>query len=268
MYFPKKTKGKTLKHWIEVDSLSTLYDELNGILFEGSLPSIPCYINPKLRRCLGRCLYIQSGRYSLPYAIDLSPAAFEEGFFDTLIHEMVHVWQGSVGRKPNHDAVFKSCLNRKKNLFEDECKRGRLSNIIPESITSNVPSLSSRTQKSAHQKMGFPKSGWRENASYVEVFNEVNAGQFNGLLPFIPMYENPRLSRSICRLHIQESDGCLSIAAGDVQMNVSKRSLNRALHRLLRRCLTGILKSNQKPASNLLPAIQHIRPSSKARYGR
>ena len=259
MRHSKPSVGKKLKHWIKADGLCALYDQLNEVLFEGVLPSIPCYINPKLSRCLGRCLYVRSGSQNVPYAIDLSPAAFEGEFFDTFIHEMVHVWQGAVGRKPNHDSVFKRCLRTKKQIFDEACNQGRLINRLPEGVTALVPRSGEHSRTGPSPKRGFPRPGWRENPLYVVAFNEVNDTHFNGLLPFIPMYENPRLTRSICRLHMRQDNGELSIAAGDVQLKVSKWRLKRALNTLLRRCLEGMLKQKQNIAPHFGPAIEHIR---------
>ena len=264
---PQKRRGKQLKHWIKLEPLCTLYIKLNEALFESVLPDIPCYLNTKLSRCLGRCLYYRDGSISVPYAIDFSPISFSEDFFDTFIHEMVHVWQGAVGRQPNHDAIFHICLKKKKALFEEKCKRGELSDQFVEMLTNSYPALPNTPKPKKRSTKAFPWTGWTVNDTYNSVFDAVNAADFAGLLPKIPIYENPRLKRSLCRFHMNHPGGVIQIVAGDVKPNSSPEQLTQSFRKLLHRCLNDMITHNKTIDPAFQPVIEHIQktPSKKKR---
>ena len=87
-------------------------------------------------------------------------------------------------------------------------------------------------------------------------FNETH---FGGLLPSIPIYENPRLKRSICRFHIQYVKGGLEIIAGDVKPNVSKCRLKLSLDNLLCRCIYDMLRQNRTISPTFRQKIEYLR---------
>ena len=258
-YEPEKRPGRHLKHWIKAEPLCALYIKLNEALFDSVLPDIPCYINPKLSRCLGRCLYYRDGDISVPYAIDFSPMSLIDDFFDTFIHEMVHVWQGAVGRQPNHDRIFHICLQKKKEIFKAKCDSGELSDKLPEMVTNMYPALPNRSTPPPASKKAFPWTGWSVNLKYSAAFDEVNQKHFDGLLPSIPIYQNPRLKRSICRFHMQYVEGGLEIVAGDVKPNVGQSRLKLSFYNLLPRCMYDMLSQNRTISPTFQPAIEHLR---------
>jgi hypothetical protein len=248
---PSLSNARHLKHWTHSVAVSALYEQLNTSLFNGILPNIPCYYNPRLSRCLGRCLYYQDKDEHVPYAIDLGPGAQGENLFETLIHEMVHVWQGVLGYTLGHDATFHRCLAQKSKVFQTKCDAGELSNQ-PVPILPNLQPIRSDPPTRKRTRT-LPKSGWIRNTTYDDCFLTVNSRYFNDLLPGMIIYENPRLTRSICRLHVQYEDGKITISAGDVMPKTRAKRLNSSLLKLLQQCLSNMML---QPDSEILPSYR------------
>lgn len=93
-----------------------MYQKLNNLLFEGLLPDALVYhFNPDLLMYIrlgidveidGLCTW-DGPNWVIGIDSNLSPV----DKLYTLVHEMIHIWQHTTGRKMNHGKAFqKKCL--------------------------------------------------------------------------------------------------------------------------------------------------------------
>lgn len=94
--------------------LGRLFQALNARHFGGALPTVPVRLSGRLRTRLGQIVIER--RSGLPLAIELNrrhataddPLELEE----TLLHEMVHLWQCANGYRVDHGARFRAEAHR------------------------------------------------------------------------------------------------------------------------------------------------------------
>ena len=94
--------------------LGRLFQALNARHFRGALPTLPVRLSGRMRTRLGQIvLERETGR---PLAIELSRRhATADGAQDveeTLLHEMVHLWQCVSGHRVDHGARFRAEARR------------------------------------------------------------------------------------------------------------------------------------------------------------
>jgi hypothetical protein len=245
-------KGKHRRHWVYSKTVSQAYLKLNSALFGGRLPELPCYYNHRLKRAMGRCLYYRDKRSHVPYAIDLGPAARGDSLYETLLHEMVHVWQGVNGFKPCHDQTFRRVLRTKTQDFQDKCQAGTL-DAQPFLILPSHAFVPLNPSGTFNKLPVFPKKNWVLNSAYTSCLNELNTKKFGGHLPLIGIYENKRLSRSLCRLHLGSPEEHFMILAVDVKPKVRVSRLKPILFKLLTQFLSELMR---RPPEQIHPAYR------------
>lgn len=89
--------------------LSRLHAELNGQYFGGALLEVPIRLSARMRRRLGE---LRVDRKSgVPLEIALSRRHLKrdgwQAFRDTLLHEMIHQWQGQSAQPVDHGRAFR-----------------------------------------------------------------------------------------------------------------------------------------------------------------
>ncbi len=92
------------------DRLARLFREANAAHFGGALPELPIRLSGRMKSRLGQlCLEPGTG---VPFEITLSRRHVErhgwDEVADTLLHEMVHLWQHASGHKVDHGAAFRA----------------------------------------------------------------------------------------------------------------------------------------------------------------
>ena len=89
--------------------LTALHGELNRAYFEGSLEPIPIRLSGRMRRRLGELR--MDRRTGRPLEIALSRRHLRRdgwaAFRDTLLHEMIHQWQGQSAQPVDHGRTFR-----------------------------------------------------------------------------------------------------------------------------------------------------------------
>lgn len=92
------------------DRLARLFEDLNRLHFEGRLPDIPLRLSGRMRTRLGQ-LCLDSDTLH-PFEITMSRRHIERHGWDearqTLLHEMVHLWQYASGYPVDHGPIFRS----------------------------------------------------------------------------------------------------------------------------------------------------------------
>jgi hypothetical protein len=95
---------------MHVERLGALFREANAAHFGGSLPELPIRLSGRMKTRLGQlCLEHGTG---VPYEITLSRRHVERHGWtevaDTLLHEMVHLWQQVRGHPVDHGRTFRA----------------------------------------------------------------------------------------------------------------------------------------------------------------
>ncbi len=93
-----------------IERLARLFREANAAHFGGALPELPIRLSGRMRTRLGQlCLEHGTG---VPSEITLSRRHVErhgaDEVADTLLHEMVHLWQCVSGHRVDHGATFRA----------------------------------------------------------------------------------------------------------------------------------------------------------------
>jgi hypothetical protein len=93
---------------VRVERLGALFREANAAHFGGALPELPIRLSGRMKSRLGQlCLEHGTG---VPYEITLSRRHVERHGWtevaDTLLHEMVHLWQQVRGHPVDHGRTF------------------------------------------------------------------------------------------------------------------------------------------------------------------
>ena len=89
--------------------LQETYNMINNRLFDGELPDCTIYWldEPELdfwpNSQIDGCYVREAGEHFIAIYIGLSTARY----FNTMVHECIHVWQAHTGRKVNHGKSFK-----------------------------------------------------------------------------------------------------------------------------------------------------------------
>jgi hypothetical protein len=88
--------------------LNELYAQLNEELFGGVLPVIPCLLNGRLRKTLGRChlRYCRKGDNWSVLKIDIQKALDPTVLRKTMVHEMCHAWAVLTHQERGHGPFF------------------------------------------------------------------------------------------------------------------------------------------------------------------
>lgn len=92
------------------ERLARLFREANAAHFGGTLPELPIRLSGRMRTRLGQlCLEHGTG---VPFEITVSRRHVERHTWtevaDTLLHEMVHLWQQVHGHPVDHGAAFRA----------------------------------------------------------------------------------------------------------------------------------------------------------------
>lgn len=229
------TKVKMNRHWRPSMALDDLYSALNIHLFDSKLPSVPCYINPRLKRVYGRCFSRFNRRESKreTVAIDIAAHSLGSELFDTLIHEMVHVWQVTMGYRPIHDKRFWRTFKAKMAAFQTAVEAGELS-ATPPDFPVGLAQVLERQQPTV------PKKNWVLDSRLNAEFDFLNQNYFNNAFPKVQVYLNHRLTRSICRCHFGKDESGRTVPlAFDVSsilpMSVTRRGLRLTMKQVLKR---------------------------------
>lgn len=119
------------KSWMVAPELNIFFDELNTSIFHGVLPKVPCYWSTPVRSFLGRChsrIHPKTkNRHSV--AIEI-PCNHPDGtVYDTMIHEMVHVYQTVMNVPLNHNRLFHS-INKSKRVTYLHQKKGTVEPLL------------------------------------------------------------------------------------------------------------------------------------------
>jgi len=94
----------------KVRRLARLFGDYNARHFGGALPALPIRVSGRMRRRLGQlCLHPDSLE---PYEITISRRHIERHGWreagETLLHEMVHLWQHASGQDVDHGPRFRA----------------------------------------------------------------------------------------------------------------------------------------------------------------
>lgn len=104
------------KTWTAAPELNDFFDRLNKNLFKAVLPKVPCYWSPPVRGFLGRCHARVHPKTQNMHSVALEfPCNGPDGtLYETMIHEMVHVYQTVMGIPFGHNRLFHSINKRKR----------------------------------------------------------------------------------------------------------------------------------------------------------
>ena len=89
-----------------MNAIQEQYQRFNQECFAGQLPDIPCSVNSRLRKTLGRCRFQRKGRRIVPIAIEIKKGLSDGVLRKTLLHEMSHVWAMVFHKETGHGAWF------------------------------------------------------------------------------------------------------------------------------------------------------------------
>ena len=93
----------------EIESaLAVLYDSyciMNRVCWQGRLP--PCLLRMSCRLS-PRTLAYASADYRIVFNAKYSQCVDDSEFLQTMAHEMIHIWQFSLGRRGGHGRDFKN----------------------------------------------------------------------------------------------------------------------------------------------------------------
>ncbi|MGD0485338.1 MAG: SprT-like domain-containing protein, partial [Gemmatimonadales bacterium] len=92
------------------DKLAQLFRDANAAHFAGALPELPIRLSGRMKSRLGQlCLSPETGE---PFEITVSRRHVERHGWaevaDTLLHEMVHLWQHVHGHPVDHGRAFRA----------------------------------------------------------------------------------------------------------------------------------------------------------------
>ena len=115
------------KRWLAAPELDVFFDQQNKTLFKGVLPKVPCYWSPPVRGFLGRCHARVHPTTQNMHSIALEvPSNSPDGaLYETMIHEMVHVYQTVLGVPLSHNKLFHSINNSKLVTYLHQKKEHR-----------------------------------------------------------------------------------------------------------------------------------------------
>lgn len=107
------------KSWVLASELNVFFDELNKSLFHGVLPKVLCYWSTPSHSFWGRChSYIHPNTKRIhSVAIDFPCNSPDGTLYNTMIHEMVHVYQTVINVSLNHNRFFHSINNSKRATY-------------------------------------------------------------------------------------------------------------------------------------------------------
>jgi hypothetical protein len=92
-----------------IAKLDVLFSDYNGRHFLGALPRVPIRLSGRMRTRLGHLSLADDGR---PTEITISRRHLAEHGWDevgqTLLHEMVHLWQCATGQRVDHGPAFRA----------------------------------------------------------------------------------------------------------------------------------------------------------------
>ena len=89
-------------------SLSVLYESfviMNRVCWQGKLP--PCLLRMSHRLSPGTLAYARAD-FRIVFNARYSRSADDSDFLQTMAHEMIHIWQYSLGRRGGHGRDFKN----------------------------------------------------------------------------------------------------------------------------------------------------------------
>ena len=89
-------------------SLSVLYESfviMNRVCWQGKLP--PCLLRMSYRLS-PRTLAYASADFRIVFNANYSRCVDDSGFLQTMAHEMIHIWQYTLGRRGGHGRDFKN----------------------------------------------------------------------------------------------------------------------------------------------------------------
>lgn len=89
--------------------LQAEFDRANQAHFGGELPRIPLYLSGRMKRRNG---HFSSHPLEIVISRKLCTRALPEESEETLRHEMIHLWQHHVGKRPDHGAEFRALARR------------------------------------------------------------------------------------------------------------------------------------------------------------
>jgi len=95
---------------VHTDRLALLFREVNAAHFGGVLPELPVRLSGRMKSRLGQlCVSHETGE---PFEITVSRRHVEQHGWaevaDTLLHEMVHLWQHVQGHPVDHGPLFRA----------------------------------------------------------------------------------------------------------------------------------------------------------------
>ena len=82
------------------------YRKFNQEYFDEKLPDLPCFVNPRLRKTLGRCKFQRKGGRIVPISIEIKKGLNDFVLQKTLLHEMSHVWAMVFHKEVGHGIWF------------------------------------------------------------------------------------------------------------------------------------------------------------------
>ena len=96
--------------FVHTERLAAYFHEANAAHFGGLLPELPIRLSGRMKSRLGQlCLSRETGR---PFEITVSRRHAErhdwQDVADTLLHEMVHLWQHENGHAVDHGRLFRA----------------------------------------------------------------------------------------------------------------------------------------------------------------
>ncbi len=93
----------------DVERHTRLYDALNARHFAGGLPALPLRVSRRMKTRLGQLTLERATGRPVEIAIGARHLAAHgwAAVTETLLHEMVHVWQWQSGRPVDHGPAFR-----------------------------------------------------------------------------------------------------------------------------------------------------------------
>lgn len=89
--------------------LQAEFDRVNEVHFAGELPRVPIFLSGRMRRRNG---HFSANPLEIVISRRLCHHAEDGEAASTLRHEMIHLWQHHVGRRPDHGREFRQWARR------------------------------------------------------------------------------------------------------------------------------------------------------------
>ena len=107
------------QRWVLAAELNVWYDQLNKTLFNSILPKVLCYWSPPVFSFLGQCHIRRhpKTKYMHSVAIIFPSNSPNGALYDTMIHEMVHVYQSVINTSFAHNKFFYRINNIKRATY-------------------------------------------------------------------------------------------------------------------------------------------------------